>query len=157
MWRVDPSYDAYERCVCDIGFGGTADNCTHCPLNTFMDLSQADRYALPNAAECLPCPPHSSTEDTTGAVSVSSCRCNAGYELNITELWKCEACPDGEVKEANGFGSCIRCPFLYIANAEQTKCDLHTPVVVAFIIAGFFLLFFPSLIFVRRKYRSVKA
>ena len=72
-----------------------AEACLPCPINTYNPAWGANVLQ-----GCLNCPDGSATEDRTGRISVSECKCASHLyriELNVSDLPQCQACPIGAI------------------------------------------------------------
>jgi len=87
--------------VCDVGAEIPEGklSCTLCPSNTYKTTI--------GSFPCDTCPTGSSTGALTGATSISSCTCNAGY---VGSNGACTECDAGTYKFTQGASNCVDCP-----------------------------------------------
>lgn len=105
-------------CDCRLGYERTNDDCTACGLGSYR-LDRTIRTCVPchndtfanttGLVTCHQCPPFSSTRGVSGAVSISSCICDLGYEFNADSR-TCELCPAGTYRNNLGMLQCVQCP-----------------------------------------------
>ena len=137
VWRLDPGYDRYARCVCNAGFGGVRANCTMCPRGRYMNLNGRPRftdlvYGGSNGdALCKECPANSTTA-LEGTIAATSCICNEGFTflsssstssssaLSVTGT--CVACAQGLYKGRRGNQPCETCMENAFPSANRTMC-----------------------------------
>jgi hypothetical protein len=127
---AQPASTSVTECECEAGHTGTInapdDECTACGVGTYKDA--------PGDAECTECPAHSGTDGNTGQVSVTACRCDAGFEGVVTSPTdQCSICLANTYKAGSGPGPCDGCPAYSVTLEEgattvrQCECDLgHT-------------------------------
>lgn len=125
-----------EDCVCDLGFVRSSDTCHPCLAGFFRGVVNSlvcspcphDQYQdLTGSTECKPCPPNSHTLSNASA-DISSCRCDAGYQLvsNATHH-ACEPCQGGYYANHSS-NVCEQCPSstFSLPNAAQcTPCGVN--------------------------------
>jgi Ca2+-binding EF-hand superfamily protein len=97
-------------CICNAGFTmpgivtqASNATCAACPHNFYKDQ--------PGSGPCTPCPPHSTTASSVGAVSIAQCLCEAGYEGNVSLGSPCKPCEANTYKPSVGPQSCAACPW----------------------------------------------
>ncbi|CAM9441770.1 unnamed protein product, partial [Pylaiella littoralis] len=93
---LDPSYLNYSHCVCAEGMErNSQDGCQVCPEGTYRGA--AELFTTPS---CLVCPTDTWSM-TTGAESVSQCKCKSGFydalegRGGVDGAPSCSACPSG--------------------------------------------------------------
>jgi hypothetical protein len=92
-----------SQCKCGPGWTGDlsiAATCTACPANSYKSAS--------GNSSCVSCPSNSETMQYTGVVSLTGCKCSAGFEGSAVS--QCKQCAVGLYKEHVSGASCTPCP-----------------------------------------------
>jgi hypothetical protein len=110
------------QCLCDAGYtklqvlpSTLLAICGPCGSNTYKSMVGNDA--------CVPCPV--GTTSANGSVSVTACRCAAGYALNVS-THGCVACSPGSYSDA-GSAICSPCVGNQISGVAAASCSPCTP------------------------------
>ncbi|KAJ1465804.1 hypothetical protein T484DRAFT_1591497, partial [Baffinella frigidus] len=102
-----PGSSGADNCICVGGYQGASGGpCTVCDAGTYCSSGDMSVWSWCHAGVKQSCPSLSNTPGT-GAISVTDCKCNAGY--TGPDGGHCLACASGSYKVSPGAAMCTGC------------------------------------------------